>query len=134
LELIKNFDHILQTAKERNAGQKSSVISVAAAHDKHVIEAAAVAKKQGIADFILVGDSYKIREYLKEENALPEQFEIIEEKDPEIACTKATSLVAEGKAAALMKGIIDTSMIMKAALNKETGIRTGKKIEPLCCI
>ena len=38
----------------------------------------------------------------------------------------AVSLVREGKANAIMKGLLQTGDLMRAVINKETGIRTGR--------
>ena len=45
-----------------------------------------------------------------------------------MAARKATELVSSEKADILMKGLIDTSIIMKQVLDKEIGLRTGKII------
>ncbi|MDQ7796481.1 MAG: bifunctional enoyl-CoA hydratase/phosphate acetyltransferase, partial [Spirochaetia bacterium] len=42
------------------------------------------------------------------------------------AAARAVALVRSGEAAFLMKGIIDTSLLLRAALNKETGINAGR--------
>ncbi len=41
---------------------------------------------------------------------------------------KAVQLVREGKANLLMKGLLDTAELMRAVINRETGIRTGNLI------
>ena len=43
------------------------------------------------------------------------------------AAKKAVSLVSSGKANILMKGLLDTSILMKAVLDKEIGLR-GKGV------
>ena len=55
-------------------------------------------------------------------------FQRIEEKDVARAAAKAVSLVKTGEADALMKGIMDTAVLLKAALNKETGINAGRLV------
>jgi len=54
--------------------------------------------------------------------------QIIDEKDGVEATRKATALVSSGEAQVLMKGLIDTSVIMKAVLDKEIGLRTDSVI------
>lgn len=109
----------------------SITVAIAAAEEKHVLEAATDAKNKGIADFILVGNEKKIRDILTELNTNPELFEIINEEDKVVACQKAVNLIVDGKAHALMKGLIDTSVLMRAALNKEKGLRTGERLSHL---
>ena len=114
---MKTFDDLI-----RLASSKKSKIAVAAAACENVLEACLLAYEKGLADFILVGDKEKIA---------TDKFEIIDEKDMMKASEIAVSLVKQGKASALMKGLVDTSLILKAALNKETGIRTDKKLSHL---
>ena len=118
---------LYQTAANRG----KSAVSIACAEDLHVLEAAKEATRQNIADFIFVGDEEKIRNI-----AIDLDFDLsgaclVDEQNPEAACKKAVSFVTSGEAGALMKGLVDTSVIMKAVLNKEDGMRTGKKLSHL---
>jgi phosphate butyryltransferase len=113
---------------EKAASRGKSLVSVAASADLHVLEACAQAAEIGLAGFILVGDAAKTKEIAGEAGLNISGFEIINEPDNTLACKKAVSLVANGTASALMKGLVETSDIMRAALNRETGIRTGRKL------
>lgn len=42
------------------------------------------------------------------------------------ACRTAVHMVRQGRADAVMKGIVDTSIILKAVLDKEIGLRDSK--------
>lgn len=106
-------------------------IAVAAAEDKHVLKAVVEAEAKGIADFILVGDEKEISSILEELGASKSNFEIRHEEEKMDACAKAVGLVVDGEASALMKGLVDTSVLMKAALNKENGLRTGERLSHL---
>ena len=101
---------------------------MAACADLHVLEACTQAAEKGIASFILVGDIAQTKEIAKNANLDISRFEMLEEPDNLQACKKAVTLVADGKATALMKGLIDTSVIMRAALDREVGIRTERKL------
>jgi len=111
-------------AKEK----KGAKVAVACAADAHVLQAAIDAASQGIADFILVGNQAKINEVAKENNLDINSFEIMHIVDDEEACAVSVMLVSTSAASALMKGSIDTSVVMRAALAKEAGMRTGKKL------
>jgi len=91
----------------------------------------AVESAKNIANFILVGDIEAIRRAAEAANADISRAELINEPDPEAACKSAVRLVASGKAQALMKGHVDTSIIMKAVLDKDAGMRTGRKLSHL---
>ena len=124
---ITSLDHLYGIAASRG----KSAVSVACAEDLHVLEAAKEAAEQNIADFIFVGDAAKIRSIASEIGFDVSGAKIVDEQDPETACKKAVSFVTSGEAGALMKGLVDTSVIMKAVLNKEDGMRTGKKLSHL---
>lgn len=111
--------------------RKPATVAVACAHDRHVLEAVAGANKLGMAKFILVGIEDKIRKILGELGEDAGRYVIIASPDDVDAARTAVKIVSEGKAEALMKGLLDTSVIMKAALDKEIGIRTGRKLSHL---
>lgn len=122
--MAKNFDDIIVMAK--NKGPK--VLSVAVAEDKEVLTAVSKAYEEGIVKAYLVGNKEKIEEEAAKIDLDLSKFEIIDEKDSVQACRTAVQLVSSGKADVLMKGLIDTAVIMKAVLDKEIGLRTGKLI------
>lgn len=115
------MDDIIKYAKER--GPKT--IAVAVAQDLEVLLAVNEAKKLGIADAILVGDQEKIQEIATQHNIDITSHEIIDKKDIVEASRKAVELVSTGKAHVVMKGLVDTSVILKAVLDAEIGLRTG---------
>ena len=101
-------------------------ISVAAAEDEYVLESIKIAKEQGLADSILVGDEKKIREIAKTLNMDLSQFEIINEPNPAAAALIAVKKVHDGEADMYMKGLISTKDFLKSVLDKEVGLRTGR--------
>lgn len=119
--MIKSFEDVMRVAKER--GPKT--ISVACAQDAEVLSAVSQAKDAGVADAILVGDKEKIEQIAANKNINLSEFEIIDIKDLVEASRKAVELVSSGKAHMVMKGLVDTSIILKAVLDKEIGLRTG---------
>jgi len=120
--MIKSFDEILQKAKS----QEKRTVSVAVAQDKHVLEAIKDAKEQGLVNAILVGNLEKIKEIAKEIGMDLADYEVVNENDDRKAALKAVEIVSSGKADMVMKGLIDTANFLRAVLNKEIGLRTGK--------
>ena len=118
--MIKTFDEIVKYAKKN--GPKT--IAVAVAQDAEVLNAVKDAKDLGWADAILVGDKEEI-EAAVSCGVDVGTFKIIDEKALAEACKKAVSLISEGKANIVMKGLVDTSIILKAVLAEEAGLRTG---------
>jgi len=119
--MIKAFDEIVKYAKEK--GPKT--LAVAVAQDAEVLNAVNSAKDLGIADAILVGDKEEIEKAAASCGVDIAKFTIIDEKDKVEACRKAVNLISEGKADIVMKGLVDTAIILKAVLAEEAGLRTG---------
>ena len=122
--MIKNFDQVIEIAKKR--GPKK--VALACAEDIDALKAINEAKKVGIVEAILVGDEEKIKVNAKNENIDLSQYEIVHEADMVEASRKAVELVSTGKAHMVMKGLVDTSIILKAVLDKEIGLRTGNPL------
>ena len=104
------------------AGSRSR-LSVAVAQDAEVLLAVDAACKMGIASAVLVGDEAQIRQIAQSLHICLDAYEIIHEADKVEACRKAVKLVRDGSADVVMKGIVDTSVILKAVLDKEIGLR-----------
>lgn len=119
---MKNFDQVLQQVK-LNGIKK---VAVAVAQDEPVLEAIRDAKKNGIADAILVGDKSKIEESAKLVGLDINDFEVIHEPDNAKASLMAVELVSSKKADMVMKGLVDTATFLRAVLDKEKGLRTGR--------
>ncbi len=100
-------------------------IAVAAAQDDDVLKAIKTAVEENICIPILVGDKEKIIKLSEEISFDLDNIQIIDEKDLQQAAHRAVSLVSSGQAHIVMKGLIDTSIILKAVLDKEIGLRTG---------
>ena len=118
---MRNIDDIIKFAKER--GPKT--ISVACCQDEEVLIAVENRRKEHIVNAILIGDIDKTKKIAKNLNINLDNYELIDIKDMSEACLKAVELVSSGKADMVMKGLVDTSIILKAVLNKEVGLRTG---------
>lgn len=120
---IKNFAELIDKVKGMPEMKR---MVIAAAGEEHTLQAAFHARKEGICRPILVGDAAKIREILKELNEEVPEEDIYDAADPEAAAAKAVELVREGKGDFLMKGYLDTKVILKAVVNKETGLGQGR--------
>jgi phosphate butyryltransferase len=118
---MKNFNDVINMAIESGC----KIISVAAAHDKDVLKAVKAAENKGIVKPILIGNESEIKRISGEINFDVSNIEIINSNDIEETCLKAVEIVSSKKADILMKGMVDTSIILKAVLNKEVGLRTG---------
>ncbi len=118
--MIKNLEFLIQEV--RNNEKKK--IAIAVAEDLEILELVKETISLDLAEFILIGDKDKI-EKLADENNIRINSEIIDEKDHKKAAEKAVESVREGRADALMKGLLHTGTFLKAVLNKEKGLNTG---------
>lgn len=122
--MIKTINDLILRAK--NIDTKTLVVACAA--DDHVLEAVEMARKEDIVNPILVGNKKAILEIFASHNIDENNYQIINELDKPTACLEAVKLVSANEGYYLMKGLVDTSVILKAALNKEFGLRTKNRI------
>ncbi len=119
--MIKHLNELVEIAKQK----KTRKIAVAAAGDQDILEAIRNARKEGIIEPILVGEKLKIQEIAKKIKFDISGIRLIDEEDKYKASQKAVKLVKDGEAEILMKGLVNTGMLLKAVLNKEVGLRKG---------
>lgn len=119
--MIENFDSLVNEAKK--AGPLR--IALAAAEDESALEAVKAAQDAGLVIPALVGNKDEIIPKAKKIGLKFQESDIIDAKDKTSAAFSAVRLVSGGKADLLMKGIIHTDTLLKAVLDKETGLRTG---------
>lgn len=122
--MIKNFDEVIEAAKLR--GPKT--LAVACAQDEDVLLAVENARKAGIAEAILVGNKAEIEAIANRQGIDLKNYEVEDIQDLAEASLRAVALVSSGKAHLVMKGLVDTAIILKAVLNKEVGLRTGNAL------
>lgn len=105
---MRSFDELLRAAQQKAAHQMP-IMAIAQANDHHVEEAVAEAESLGLVKGLR-----------------------IVKDDPAAAATAAVAAVRSGEAQLLMKGLLPTATIMKAVLNRETGLRTGRALSHAC--
>ena len=120
----KEFLKMIETTKKN--GRKR--MTVACPHQDSVLVSAKMAKDDGLVDPILIGDIEVINKIAEEGNIDISDLQIIDIKDNEQACDKAVEMVANGEADFLMKGLIDTAVILKSYLKPEYKMRMDKLI------
>jgi phosphate butyryltransferase len=119
---MKSLDDILALAKK--IGPKR--VAVALAEDEEVLLALDQARKEKIIEGILVGTKEKIEKLALKNQINLQKFEIEEEIDGFAASLKCCELINRGEADLMMKGLVGTAFFMKAILDKEIGLGTGK--------
>ena len=113
------FEKILMSLRP----EKMRTVSVANATDANVLSSLVTAHKMGFINAILCGDEKEIKSVVQQNNIDISEFEIIHCNDELDAAKTAVDLIRSGRADILMKGLIHTADILRAVLNRDTGIR-----------
>ena len=121
--VFQNFDELV--AKVKGAPAKK-IMAVAAADDEHTLEAVVHARREGIIEPLLVGGKAGILEKLAALGETVPEDQIFDEPDIAKASEIAVKLVHDGKANFLMKGKVDTKILLHEVVNKEYGLGTGR--------
>jgi len=101
-------------------------VAVAAAEDEYVLETVSQAYERGIAVPVLYGRRSEIEKLAEKSRLDISRFELIDAGDVKKAALEAVSAVRRGEADILMKGMIQTADLLRAVLDKEKGLRTGR--------
>lgn len=101
-------------------------LAVAMAAGEPTLRAAVEAARAGLARPLLVGPAAAVREGTARLGAVSGEIEIVDAPDPDSAARRAVSLVASGHADLLLKGAVPTSVLMRAVLDPERGLRAGR--------
>lgn len=115
--MITSFEQLFNELRDKPKPR----IALAAAEDEVLLYAADRAQNQGLASFILIGNSDKIEEMIRQYD-IESHFEVIHSERP---AETAVKLVRENRADLLMKGAISSSALLKAVLDRERGLRRG---------
>ena len=129
-DTMKRIDEIIELAKS----QPKKRLVVAVAEDAYVLKAVNLARETLNIDVTLVGNETLIQEALKSLNIYCKNFDILDEPDKTLACMKAVRLVHDKKADMLMKGLVDTAILLKAVLDKTYGLVTTSRLSHVTLI
>ena len=119
---IRTFVDLLASAKAKGP----MTVAVAGAQQSEVMLAGLDAEVAGLAEVLLVGDQEEIRQIAAAEQFDISRMEILHVPQPHEAALRVMQLVSEGRADIAMKGKIETSDFLRAALTRELGLRTGR--------
>ena len=123
---MKTLDSLIRKA---SSSTRIPIVAVAAAADRWVLEAVSKAITEEMASFILFDDEEQIHALLKREFPhllATEKVKIHHSVDATEAAVQSVKAVSVGHAHVVMKGNLATSIILRAVLNSEYGLRTGK--------
>ncbi len=103
-------------------------VAVACAHDKEALKAVAEAHALGLAHFVLVGDTAKIKAIAENIALGLDDFELVEAHGEAAGAAATVRVVASGQAQILLKGFVDSSVLFKAVLDRDAGLRNGSTV------
>jgi len=122
---LPSFETLHQLA-DQSAGRVG--VAVAGGANETVIAACTEAAARGWIVPLLCGEVAEIKRLASELNADLSNCELIHS---EVPAQTAVEQIQAGRASLLMKGQIATPDLMKAILNRETGLRTGRVISQM---
>ena len=95
--------------------------------EPNALGGALLARDHTLIDPVLIGDEAKIKATAETLGKSLSGLEIIHEPNHKSAAKLGVSLVHEGRAQALMKGHLHTDQLLRPALDRQTGLRTGRR-------
>jgi len=118
MKAIKSLDELVEKVKSLPPKK----IAVAFGQDPYTIESLSKAVEEGLAQAVLIGDKFVIESVCLEKSINSGIFEIKHNPDPVSSCIDAVSMVRNGKADVIMKGLVGTDKFLKAVMDKEEGL------------
>ena len=121
--MIQSFSQLKQLLQ--NVPPSTAV--VASAHDEHALQAVFSAQDDGFITPILVGHRGEILELAQKlDHPLTPDTKIIHAEDEFACATRAVDLIRSGQGQMLIKGMLQTGTLLKAVVNKDSGIRASE--------
>lgn len=120
--MYRTINEFVEETRGMKLGAKAGIVAAA---DAHIMEAVVDARRDGIIAPVLIGDEARIKEILADFGENEADYEIVDVPDNETAVAEAIRLVKEGKLDILVKGLLETAVLMKQMVARETGIRKG---------
>ncbi|RKX74801.1 MAG: phosphate butyryltransferase [Spirochaetes bacterium] len=117
--MVKSFEDLEKMAKSK----PSRKVALAMAQEADALKAAVNAALSGIVEPVLVGAEKEIKEIAEQESLDISRFAIIETEGETECAERAVELVKKGEADLIMKGRVPTAVIMRAILDKQSGLR-----------
>lgn len=93
-----------------------------------VMQSAKMAADEGLILPVLVGDTVAIKSIASDLSWDISGVRVIQANDEESAAEASVALAKGNEVASLMKGNIHTDQLLRAVINKELGLRTGRRL------
>lgn len=124
MEPIRSFAQLTEHLKTLNSRKRIALVCAKDANTEYAIERALA---EGLAEFIMIGNSNDIKGY-ESLRKYPEYVTVIHTENAGEAARKAVEMIRADEADILMKGIINTDDLLHAVLDKEHGLLPRGKV------
>ncbi len=121
---IRNFAQLLEAALQRAPKR----VAIVGGGQRQTLHAARLARGMGLAHCILIDDPHRLASIAAQEDIQLTGMEIVEEGDMIQAAFRAVEMIHADKADLVMNGRALPVELMRAALDREEGLRIGRMI------
>ncbi|MCE5196410.1 MAG: bifunctional enoyl-CoA hydratase/phosphate acetyltransferase [Negativicutes bacterium] len=125
---FQTFDQLIRFALER---QTQKTVAAVCPDDPATLQALFDCQQQGLLRVLFVGEQEKIRRLWLALGGKTAEIEIIDTADKTLAAERAVAEIRAGRADFLMKGNLETAVLLKAVVDKAKGLRSGQLISHL---
>jgi len=126
--IYKSYKELIEHVK---GASRVKTVALAMSEDAHALEAVMEARKERIAEPIMVGDVAKTKAILEEHGFDYEGIRFVEALTPEDAAKTAIELVKSGEADFLMKGKLQTADLLRQVVKKDNDFRVSPVLSHL---
>lgn len=123
-DMFDGYGMLMEACKSREA----VITAVVHPCDQVSLSGAVEAAAQGLIVPVLVGPEARIRSIALEHGIDISGYRIVDAAHSHDSAVRAVELVRNGEAEVLMKGSLHSDEVLEAVLNREHGLRTGRRI------
>jgi len=122
--VIRNFEEMLEVVAQR----PRRTVAVASAEDDQTLRAVRRALASGLAAAVLTGRQEKVEAAARAASLDLDSVRIVPTGSVEDSAAAAIREISDGRAHILMKGKLHTSELLKAVLDRQSPLRTGRTL------
>ncbi|MEG0267352.1 MAG: phosphate acyltransferase [Carnobacterium sp.] len=130
--MIRNFEELKKEIIEKKAAPKK--VAVVKAASGHTLESIFELAKEGLIFPYLIDEEEAIKKELAKLDIKGAKYEIVQTQTDQEAAFKGIQMAKENQVEFIMKGDLQTGVLLKEVVNRETGIREQKVLSHLALI
>jgi phosphate butyryltransferase len=121
---IRNFAQLMEAAMTHAPKR----VAIVGGGQRQTLRAVHRARRMGLAECVLIDDQTRVRDLAEEQGLELSGVELVQEQDMVEAAYRAVAMIHAEEADLVMNGRALPVQLMKAALDREVGLRIGKTI------